>query len=257
MSTKETSRTTGASSLLSLQKPPPPLPEFIVKVEGPLGAPSQGYSNYPIVVLIAAGIGVTPMISILRELLVKPGKMKRVFFYWTVRDRESLQWFSALLQDIYDVAYDDKEQAPIMHIRSFLTTTTTTTTTSSAVVRNDDDDNDSNNNNKGKGNNNIIGDVLWQHAKNVKHQKNNFCLILGQYSHHQVHVGRRPHWETELTFVKNQAKEQLGGQRKCGVFLCGPDAMAKDVSKTCCRLSKPKNNNDDDVFHFYFSKETF
>jgi predicted ferric reductase len=98
------------------------LSDLVIKVEGPIGAPSQGYSNFPIVVLVAAGIGVTPMISVLKELLDKPGKMKRVFFYWTVRDRESFEWFGSLMQDIYDEAYDHNEEHHIvMHIRPFLT----------------------------------------------------------------------------------------------------------------------------------------
>jgi ferredoxin-NADP reductase len=97
------------------------LSDLIVKVDGPVGAPSQGYSHFPIVVLVAAGIGVTPMISVLKELLDRPGKMKRVFFYWIVRDHESFEWFSSLMQDIYDEAYDVQNQDVIMHMRPFLT----------------------------------------------------------------------------------------------------------------------------------------
>jgi predicted ferric reductase len=97
------------------------LSDLVIEVEGPIGAPSQGYSNFPIVVLVAAGIGVTPMISVLKQLLDKPGKMKRVFFYWTVRDRESFEWFGSLMQDIYDEAYDHNEHHIVIHIRPFLT----------------------------------------------------------------------------------------------------------------------------------------
>jgi Ferric reductase NAD binding domain len=58
----------------------------------------------------------------LKQLLDKPGKMKRVFFYWTVREREAFEWFDSLMQDIYDEAYDaQNEQQISMHIRPFLT----------------------------------------------------------------------------------------------------------------------------------------
>jgi predicted ferric reductase len=223
--------TTSKSSAMSL-----PYSDLVVKVEGPIGAASQGFSHYPIVVLVGAGIGVAPMISVLKELLANPGKMKRVFLYWTVRDCAAFEWFSALMQDIYQShhhhdaaaqnsnANDDQQKQPVMHIRHFLT----------SAHRPCDND---------------IGAVLLYYAKQAKHGKTNFDLLLGQYSHHQADVGR-PNWEQELMSVKTQAKEL--GHGKCGVFLCGPEKMAKTVAKECLRLSKK-----DADFHFYFSKEIF
>jgi predicted ferric reductase len=212
--------------------------DLVVKVEGPMGASSQGFSHYPIVVLVGAGIGVAPMMSVLKELLANPGKMKRVFLYWTVRDCASFAWFSTLMQDIYYTHHHNRkttknhnvddgqqqQQQQVMHIRHFLT----------SAQRPADKD---------------IGAVLLQYAKRAKHNKTNFDLLLGQYSHHQADVGR-PDWETELLSVKTQAKEL--GHGKCGVFLCGPDKMAKTVATQCFRLSKK-----DPDFHFYFSKEIF
>jgi predicted ferric reductase len=206
--------------------------DLVVKVEGPIGASSQGFSHYPIVVLIGAGIGVAPMISVLKELLANPGKMKRVFLYWTVRDCASFEWFSTLMQDIYhnhhaaaqNNSNNDDDHQQVMHIRHFLT----------SAQRPGDKD---------------IGAVLLHYAKQAKHKKTNFDLLLGQYSHHQADVGR-PNWEKELLSVKTQAMEL--GHGKCGVFLCGPAKMAKTVAKQCFRLSKK-----DPDFHFYFSKEIF
>ena len=42
-------------------------PHIIVK--GPYGAPAQNYKNYDILLLIGLGIGATPFISILKDLL--------------------------------------------------------------------------------------------------------------------------------------------------------------------------------------------
>jgi respiratory burst oxidase len=192
--------------------------DLILKVEGPIGASSQGFKDYPIVVLIGAGIGVTPMISVLKQLLFKPGRMKRVFFYWTVRDRAAFEWFTKLMDDIYD---SDKSRA--MQVRNFLTS-----------VKDDQRD---------------IGAVLLHHATRAKHRRTNFDIILGQYTHRQVEVGR-PKWTEELKSVKLEAKSLT--YNSCGVFLCGPKAMAVDIATTCFTLTK-----EDPTFYFHFSKETF
>jgi respiratory burst oxidase len=189
-----------------------------VRVEGPIGASSQGFSDYPIVVLIGAGIGVTPMISVLKQLLATPGKMKSTFLYWTVRDRASFEWFTCLMDDIYE-----SDQGHVIQIRHFLTSAK-------------DDDRD-------------IGAVLLHHATRAQHKKTNFDLILGQCTHHQVQVGR-PDWEEELVSIKQEAKEL--GHKDCGIFLCGPEVMAKAIDKASFAMSK-----NDPAFHFYFTKETF
>jgi Ferric reductase NAD binding domain len=107
---------------------------MVIKVEGPIGASSQGFKDYPILFLVGGGMGVTvsrvvsrlaaqsfllahtplnsysilsrynykPMISVLKELLVNPGKMERVFFYWTTRDHALFELFTKVMDDIYD-----------------------------------------------------------------------------------------------------------------------------------------------------------
>lgn len=38
-------------------------------LDGPYGAPAQDYRNYDVLLLVGLGIGATPFISILRDLL--------------------------------------------------------------------------------------------------------------------------------------------------------------------------------------------
>lgn len=38
-------------------------------VDGPYGAPAQDYQNYDVLLLVGLGIGATPFISILKDLL--------------------------------------------------------------------------------------------------------------------------------------------------------------------------------------------
>lgn len=168
-----------------------PAYNIVVKVEGPMGASSQGFSDFPVVVMVGAGIGATPCISVLKHLLTNPGKMKRCFFYWTTRDISSFEWFSSLTDAIYE---SDKKH--VLQIRHFLTSSTT-------------DDRD-------------IGAVLLHHATRAHHKKTDIDLILGRRGHHQVEVGR-PNWEEELATVRDESKES--GFNNAGVFFCGPEKM--------------------------------
>ena len=190
----------------------------VVKVEGPIGASSQGFSDYPVVVLIGAGIGVTPMISVLNQMLHKPGKVKKCFFYWTIRDRASFQWFNELMDRIFEA---DKKN--MLQIRHFLTS-----------VKYDDRD---------------LGDVLLHHATRAHHKRTGKDLLLGQQIRHQVECGR-PDWTDELEVVREEAESI--GESNVGIFLCGPNAIAKSVNDASLEISKKHS-----PFHMYFTKETF
>lgn len=78
----------------------------ILRVDGPHSAPSEHYINYGTVMLIGAGIGLTPCASILSALARY--RWKRNFnpeilhFYWMVRQSEieSYQWFIHMLTEL-------------------------------------------------------------------------------------------------------------------------------------------------------------
>ncbi|CAB9514877.1 oxidase homolog protein [Seminavis robusta] len=196
---------------------PTGITDMVVKVEGPMGASAQGFKEYPVVVLIGGGIGVTPMICVLKELLVNPGKMRRVFFYWSTRDPSNLEMFTALMDEIY--LHDDPRH--VLQTRHFLTS-----------IKNDD---------------RSLDKVLLHHATRAPNHRCDFDLILGQQTHHQVEVGR-PKWDQELKSVQQEAMSL--GCGKCGVFVCGNHGLASAVDESATKLSGKD-------FHFYFSKETF
>ena len=87
----------------------PAMPQVVV--DGPFGAPSEGYLNYPVAVLVGAGIGVTPFASILDSIifLLRAKRMstpssrsrcRRVYFFWVSRDQRSFEWFTARLLEV-------------------------------------------------------------------------------------------------------------------------------------------------------------
>lgn len=50
------------------------LPKLLI--DGPYGAPAQDYRNYDVLLLVGLGIGATPFISILKDLLNNIVKME-------------------------------------------------------------------------------------------------------------------------------------------------------------------------------------
>ena len=191
---------------------------LVVKIDGPMGASSQGFSDYPILILVAAGIGVTPMISVLKQLMKEPGKMKHTYLYWTVRDRASFEWFCTLMDEIYK-----RDQKQVLRVRHFLTS-----------VKEDNRD---------------VGAILLHHATRAKHKRTDFDFLLGRRVHHQVEIGR-PDWDEEFSTIRQEAKAL--GYKKGNIFLCGPQKMAQEIDRARFHVSAV-----DPGFHFHFRKETF
>ncbi|XP_041005444.1 respiratory burst oxidase homolog protein E isoform X2 [Juglans microcarpa x Juglans regia] len=109
-------------------------------VDGPYGAPAQDYKNYDVLLLVGLGIGATPFISILRDLLhntrleeqldsntetsrsdeslnsftssnLTPGgkrkwqRCKNAHFYWVTREPGSFEWFKGVMDEVAEIDY--------------------------------------------------------------------------------------------------------------------------------------------------------
>lgn len=190
----------------------------IVRVEGPVGASSQGYRDHEVVVLIGAGVGITPMISVIQSLLANPGRVKKAFFYWTVRDNSSFEVFENLMETIYE-----QDTTNMIELRHFVTS-----------MKKDDRD---------------FTNVLFHYAANTVHADTNMDIFLGHRSNHQIEVGR-PDWKKELGHVCNIVREL--NEKDCGIFLCGPEKMAEEVREVSLNMTKQCPD-----IHMYFTKETF
>jgi NADPH oxidase 2 len=84
-----------------------------VYIDGPFGSASEDVFKFEIAVLVGAGIGVTPFASILKSIWYRMNypqgktRLRKVYFFWIVRDFGSLEWFRSLLlaieaQDLED-----------------------------------------------------------------------------------------------------------------------------------------------------------
>ncbi|KAL8117072.1 respiratory burst oxidase homolog protein B-like [Apium graveolens] len=107
------------------------VPKFLI--DGPYGAPAQDYKQYDIVLLVGLGIGATPLISIVKDVLYHIKQQKednagsnesriitnhtlfnttRVYFYWVTREEGSFEWFKNMMNE---VAENDAEQVIEVH----------------------------------------------------------------------------------------------------------------------------------------------
>ena len=77
-----------------------------VYIDGPFGSASEDVFKYEIVVLVGAGIGVTPFASILKSIWYRMNypkqktRLRKVYFFWVCRDFGSFEWFRSLLMAI-------------------------------------------------------------------------------------------------------------------------------------------------------------
>jgi NADPH oxidase len=90
-------------------------------VDGPFGTPSQEVFQYETVVLIGAGIGITPFASILKSLWYERrqrsyrGPIRKVHVIWICRSTEDFSWFQSLLSEL------EQESANFLDIQIYMT----------------------------------------------------------------------------------------------------------------------------------------
>ncbi|KAF3792275.1 Respiratory burst oxidase-like protein F [Nymphaea thermarum] len=118
-------------------------------IDGPYGAPAQDYENYDVLLLVGLGIGATPFISILRDLLnsirhaddltdsytetsksddssssfksggsskKKTHRTTNAHFYWVTREAGSFEWFKEVMNEVAEM-----DQKGVIEMHNYLT----------------------------------------------------------------------------------------------------------------------------------------
>ncbi|KAI9161756.1 hypothetical protein LWI28_020402 [Acer negundo] len=108
-----------------------------IKIDGPYGAPAQDYKTYDVVLLIGLGIGATPMISIVKDIInniqtiednlesaLENGndsskaatqstfRTRKAYSYWVTNNQQSFDWFREIMNE---VAEADKKGVIELH----------------------------------------------------------------------------------------------------------------------------------------------
>jgi len=202
---------------------------FKINIHGALGAPTQDYFKYDVIVLVGAGIGVTPMSAVLRSLLYEyrqvedfkakhPGlNMQHTFavqsvqFHWTTRGQQSLKWFSTELNELSSL-----DEGSVLEVHHHLTSVKPSP--SQKLVT-------------------ILQEGVHKYSKR--------CMISGIMGKFATHLGR-PNWNG---FFKPLAEKHPG--KNIGVFYCGPPRLQMMLDKVCKANSGHKSDGKKAKFHFY------
>lgn len=165
------------------------------QLDGPYGTPSADIFSSKNVVLVGAGIGVTPFASVLESIVLRsqqgsPGPEK-VHFFWLNRDAYSFEWFAELLMKLEEI---DHEHLVDLHI--YMT----------------------------GGHGNVTATAL-NLARSIAHDLGHPDLITGLRS--KTKVGK-PDWDDEIRAIV----EQHPGA-PVDLFFCGPPGLGKVIARAC------------------------
>ncbi|CAL1413878.1 unnamed protein product [Linum trigynum] len=219
-------------------------------LDGPYGAPAQDYKNYDVLLLVGLGIGATPFISILRDLLNNTrttdyqtdsntdtsisdnssnsyiassratggsnGKKKtqrttNAHFYWVTRESGSFEWFRGVMDEVAEM--DHKGQ---IEMHNYLT----------SVYEEGD-----------------ARSTLITMVQALNHAKHGVDIVSG--TRVRTHFAR-PNWRE--VFTKIASKHPFA---TIGVFYCGMPILAKELKKLSQELTRRTTTR------FEFHKEDF
>ena len=181
-----------------------------VMVDGPFGSASEDFLNYETVLLVGAGIGVTPFASILKSIWYrmnnfnssKPTRLSKVYFTWVIRDFGSAEWFHSLLH-----AIEEQDTQNRIEINIYLT----------AKIKEDDM-------------NNII-------VPDVGAEKDAITSLRAP-----THFGR-PNWDRVFSSIAEKHPETDVGVVRVTFILCGlgsvslPVRTSSSVDRLCSLVS--------------------
>ncbi|KAL6859204.1 hypothetical protein ACP4OV_018206 [Aristida adscensionis] len=224
------------------QKSPPRL-----LVDGPYGAPAQDFRNYDVLLLVGLGIGATPFISILRDLLnnIKladelmdltmetsrseysansfgastgsSSNKKRVYrtscahFYWVTREPGSFEWFKGVMNEVAEM--DNKG---VIELHNYLT----------SVYEERD-----------------ARTTLLSMVQALNHAKHGVDIVSG--TRVRTHFAR-PNWKEVFARIASKHPNST-----VGVFYCGRPTLAKELKKLSLDMSHKTGTR------FHFHKEYF
>ncbi|KAK6787548.1 hypothetical protein RDI58_016073 [Solanum bulbocastanum] len=202
-----------------------------VLIDGPYGAPAQDYKEYEVLLLVGLGIGATPMISIVKDIVnnmkekaydhdleKKSGSgsgrsnFKRVYFYWVTREQGSFDWFKGLMNELAEMDCDG-----IIEMHNYCTSVYEEGDARSALI------------------------AMLQ---SINHAKNGVDIVSG-ITRVKTHFAR-PNWRNVYKRIALNHTDA-----RVGVFYCGAPALTKELGQLALDFSHKTSTK------FDFHKENF
>ncbi|GAV89886.1 Ferric_reduct domain-containing protein/FAD_binding_8 domain-containing protein/NAD_binding_6 domain-containing protein/NADPH_Ox domain-containing protein [Cephalotus follicularis] len=213
----------------------PSFPKILI--DGPYGAPAQDYKKYDVVLLVGLGIGATPMISIVKDIInnmkmeddgsieaaLESGrstpnknsrgtfKTKKAYFYWVTREQGSFDWFKGIMNEVAEM--DEKR---VIELHNYCTSVYEEGDARSALI------------------------TMLQ---SLHHAKNGVDVVSG--TRVKSHFAK-PNWRQ---VYKKTALHHP--DTRVGVFYCGAPALTKELKQLALDFSRKTSTK------FDFHKENF
>ncbi|KAF9620978.1 hypothetical protein IFM89_015800 [Coptis chinensis] len=206
----------------------PRLPRLLI--DGPYGAPAQDYRQYDVLLLVGLGIGATPLISIVKDVLNniqqknemkeevldsgtkrKPFATSRAYFYWVTREQGSFEWFKGVLNEV-----SENDQDGVIELHNYCTSVYEEGDARSALI------------------------AMLQ---TLHHAKNGVDIVSG--THIKTHFAR-PDWRKVFKRIALNHTNQ-----RVGVFYCGAPALTGELRGLAQDFSRKTTTK------FDFHKENF
>ncbi|KAI7994170.1 hypothetical protein LOK49_LG11G02721 [Camellia lanceoleosa] len=194
------------------------LPKLLI--DGPYGAPAQDYQKYDVLLLVGLGIGATPFISILKDLLINIVKMEEqaktlkttnAYFYWVTREQGSFDWFKGVMNEVAEL-----DQRGVIEMHNYLTSVYEEGDARSALIT---------------------------MVQALNHAKNGVDIVSG--TRVRTHFAR-PNWKKVLSKICTKH-----ANARIGVFYCGAPVLAKELNNLCHEYNQKSSTK------FEFHKEHF
>ncbi|KAG5228053.1 respiratory burst oxidase protein [Salix suchowensis] len=214
-----------------------------ILIDGPFGAPAQDYKKYDVVLLVGLGIGATPMVSIVKDIInnmklkEKDGedngvmeslesgratanknknsnrrfRTRKAYFYWVTREQGSFEWFKGMMDEVAEM--DDKE---VIELHNYCTSVYEEGDARSALI------------------------AMLQ---SLHHAKNGVDVVSG--TRVKSHFAK-PNWRQVYKKIALHHQDA-----RVGVFYCGAPALTKELRQLALDFSHRTSTK------FDFHKENF
>ncbi|ESQ54796.1 hypothetical protein EUTSA_v10024427mg [Eutrema salsugineum] len=207
-----------------------------IMIDGPYGAPAQDYRKYEVVLLVGLGIGATPMISIIKDIINNTDakeqgqliqmdkgsqkesqgkkerfKTRRAYFYWVTREQGSYDWFKNIMNEIAE-----RDRSKVIELHNYCT----------SVYEEDD-----------------ARSALIHMLQSISYAKSGRDIV--SETRVKSHFAK-PNWED---VYKQVAMDHPGAN--VGVFYCGSPVLTKELRRLALEFTHNTNTR------FSFHKENF
>ncbi|KAJ0045538.1 hypothetical protein Pint_05551 [Pistacia integerrima] len=206
----------------------PSFPKILI--DGPYGAPAQDYKQYDVVLLVGLGIGATPMISIVKDIIknmqsdyssdIESGrssngkgsfKTQKAYFYWVTREQGSFEWFKGIMNEVAEM-----DERQVIELHNYCTSVYEEGDARSALI------------------------AMLQ---SLQHAKNGVDVVSG--TRVKSHFAK-PNWRQVYKKIALHHPDS-----RIGVFYCGAPALTKELKQLALDFSHKTSTK------FDFHKENF